>query len=232
MNCNRKKYIKELLDEINFLSNSLKIDKDMLEKIKDFGDTIYVQNQITKLNIKEEQILTEINKLEQKIIDVNNGNFDEYIIQNNKDQMDKIKNTTQITINKKKEINDQKEILKVKSQKFYQDGRDADRKQKYLKKDMDRSLNYFHKICDSIPDYIKYNLTEMPNNKGYIWKNMWCMGELPEEKGKPITLFEKNRGGVLYIHEYDSYTYKLYIKKGKDRKYLLKEEKLNKLIFT
>ena len=63
----------------------------------------------------------------------------------------------------------------------------------------------------------------MPNNKGYIWRGCWLFGELQSERGQPIILFEKNRQ-TMYIHEYKTNEYKLFIKEGRNQKYLAKHE--------
>mgnify|MGYP001589156443 CR=1 FL=1 len=83
-----------------------------------------------------------------------------------------------------------------------------DRKNRRLEKDMAFTLKLYEKYSDTIPDYIIKKLKSMPNNKGYIWKNMWVLGEKPKEDDT-YTLYEK-RDGISYIHEYKpdgSYNY-------------------------
>lgn len=94
---------------------------------------------------------------------------------------------------------------------------------------MSQYRQYLNRV-DSLPEYILNNLSTMPNNKGYIWRGMSCYGKLPAERGQPYILFEKIRGGILRIHEYStapanvrwSYIYKVYEKKGKDKRILIK----------
>lgn len=83
-----------------------------------------------------------------------------------------------------------------------------------------RDCNYFLKNCNSIPDYMRKNLSKMPNNKGYIWRGIYCYGEKKKEKNKPYVMFEKERGGNLKIHEWDKFSYRLFIK-GKNQKQVL-----------
>ena len=140
--------------------------------------------------------------LTKKIDDINNGTMDTYFLE----EVKKTKNQP-IVKNEYKQVSETKYVhIKNKFTPNY-----------------DNEYKYFQKINDSVPDYIRYNLKGMPNNKGYIWKNSWLFGELPSEKNSPIVLFEKYKN-VMYIHEYTYNEYKLFIKEGYNQKYLAKHE--------
>ena len=53
------------------------------------------------------------------------------------------------------------------------------------------------------------NLKNMPNNRGYIWKNTWLLGEKPAEPGRPTILHDRNR-----IEEHDEYETRIYEKRA------------------
>lgn len=60
----------------------------------------------------------------------------------------------------------------------------------------------------------------MPNNKGYIWKSIWCFGELQAEqdrfgKSKAVVMFEKQRD-IMFIHEITPNEHLVFKKRGKD----------------
>lgn len=93
-----------------------------------------------------------------------------------------------------------------------------------LEKEYDYHFKQYCRAIESLPDYYQTNLKDMPNNKGYIWRGMWFLGEKAPERNQPLILFEKNRG-VMHIHEYDRNEYRLYEKIGKDKKTLLKCER-------
>jgi len=177
----------------------------------------------TTLELKHSEIVEHMRKrdeeltlLRQREIDIMAGKYDETFIS------DKISRDKTIEKNKndqgKKQIildqenEDKKSILCMKNKEQNEE------RQKL--KDIRYFYKYFCKVNDSLPNYIRNNLREMPNNKGYIFRGLWMFGELPEEKGKPILLFEK-MGGNLMIHEYDKHEYKLYEKRGKEKKKLI-----------
>jgi hypothetical protein len=60
----------------------------------------------------------------------------------------------------------------------------------------------------------------MPNNKGYIWKNISCYGERPPIEGEPVILFETQKDGLLIIHETTDKESKIWYKKGTSKKIL------------
>tara|TARA_B000000557_G_C20779891_1_gene445998 strand:+ start:543 stop:1268 length:726 start_codon:yes stop_codon:yes gene_type:complete len=93
---------------------------------------------------------------------------------------------------------------------------------KWEEKDLIREYNRFERNSESLPNYMKKNLSEMPNNKGYIWKNIRFYGEKDPLKDQPDILFEKMRGGVMYIHEITEDEHKIFEKKGKERKRFFK----------
>ena len=77
--------------------------------------------------------------------------------------------------NKEEEIQQKKAgIMRAKT--FEQSGRRTDRNVQYNNREIEKSWQYFVKSKDSIPDYILKKLKSMPNNKGYIWKNIYCFG--------------------------------------------------------
>ena len=87
------------------------------------------------------------------------------------------------------------------------------------KREMERSYRHFLKVSASIPDFMLKKLGKMPNNKGYIWRGMFCYGHLPAEKGKPIVIFEKH-GNNLTIYEWSDHEHKIWVKVGQERKTL------------
>lgn len=111
----------------------------------------------------------------------------------------------------KKDMNNKKE-----SEKFNEKTRSSDYQSRQLKFEMQKA---YERFCETdIPDYITDNLRTMPNNKGYIWKNIWCFGEKPaayEKSGKPeqVVMFERQRD-TMFIHEITDNEHYLYKKVG------------------
>lgn len=61
-------------------------------------------------------------------------------------------------------------------------------------------MNYLYKSISTLPSYMKRNLENMPNNKGYIHNGTHFYGLKPPD-GKNIIMFEK-KGQILIIHKY------------------------------
>lgn len=214
---------KQILSEISRLENSIKADNDMLEGIKDQGVNSYVLSQINKVEERNNNRITEIDRLNKRKIELEKGNLDcelYKLLKQEEINRDEHKKTI---VQKRLENKEQKAEKSKISQGFYKNNLKADRETRFTKKDIARSYNYYNKIIDTIPDYINRNLEEMPNNKGYIFRDVYLYGKLPEEKNKPTTMFEK-RKGLLIIHEWTEYTYKIYHKKDKERKVLISSE--------
>jgi hypothetical protein len=87
---------------------------------------------------------------------------------------------------------------------------------------MDREEHYYLKDCKSLPNHLKDRLKKMPSDTGFIWKDIWCMGELPSRNRDsfPVTLHEKKDSKML-IHIYDRTKYSLYEKDENGRRHLI-----------
>jgi len=89
-----------------------------------------------------------------------------------------------------------------------------------IKREIEKNWQYFVKTRETIPPYMLKKLKNMPNNKGYIWKSIYCYGERPANVGEPVILFETQKDGVLVIHETTEKEYKIWHKKGTAKKIL------------
>lgn len=127
-----------------------------------------------------------------------------------------------------KEREDQKQQL----DKYYQDQREDRYRERQLirqaKKDYERMLN----IDATMPSYMRENLKNFPNNKGYIFKDVWYFGQQPvqtrygEDPDVYVMFQRKFPGNSMLIHEikYGSY-HRIYEKKTKDSQRVLVEDR-------
>ncbi len=205
---------------IRDLNKCIEVDESMMEALKQQGDIPYVRAQIAKVTMKNDERKKEIKELESRIESISRGDVDKEIIATNKSNVQEQKDKHAIQRQKKEETKLKNAGNKKLSMSYNNMTRDSDRQYRSLKREMDRSYAYFKKVDSTIPDYIQTNLKDMPNTKGYIWRGIVCFGEKAPDYTKPLTLFEKQRGGVLIIHEYYRDVYNMYKKKGKDRKKL------------
>ena len=171
--------------------------------------------QIEKLDIKNIEYVKELNKLKEDILSIENGNFDSKYNDSKIKSSEDIKKTNE-KLNLKRINREEKEIEK---KKFVQKSFDINRKVSSYH--IDKEEQRFLKICSSIAPYILRNLKEMPNNKGYIFKGIWCFGELPKEKNTNVIMFEKCYNDIMKIHEIDNNFYYIYEKIGKNKKTLI-----------
>jgi hypothetical protein len=70
-----------------------------------------------------------------------------------------------------------------------------------MEKALIRGYRHYWNAIDTLPPYMEKNLKEMPNNKGYRWKNVVFYGALPANENHSTIIFEKNPKGLI-IHEY------------------------------
>lgn len=200
---------------IKDIGTYIKRHKDTIDRLQKQGNiSQFDKNQIEKLKVKISDYEKELENINNKIKDIDLGNLDdEFVKRLNEERLKISKSNDKIqkkNVEKTKQINDNKKFVKAS----------YDINGNYnSERIFEKEFNKFQDKCNNIPDYILRNLKEMPSNKGYIWKGIWCFGELPAED-TTLIMFEKVNGD-LKIYEIDEYNRSIYEKKGKDKKVLI-----------
>ena len=192
-----EKWLKNKENALN-LSISNQLAKSIIDKNKKDVEelTENIDNFKNKLqNIDSDEMYLEIISYTYDILS--------YDYKVKKQELDTERKKALKSANKKKQID---EVYKKDSK--------IKRTEKYIKKDINRSHKHFLRSIGSLPYNLKKNLKNMPNNKGYIWKNIHFYGKLPAENNNLI-MFEKKRNGNLLIHEYIKNWYTLKEKRGR-----------------
>jgi hypothetical protein len=159
--------------------------------------------------IEEKQKL--IVSFEEQIVLINEGKLDEEL-KKELIKSEKVARKPQIKLAMKPKEENVKNYAKTREM-------NAERiRQTYL-----REWNNYTFSQQSLPDYMRKNLKEMTQNKGYIWKGCWFMGEIDSNEDNMITMFEKPNKDSLFIHEYnkEKRIYSLYEKSGQNYKKLI-----------
>ena len=188
-------------------TNTLIRDKEFLEK------------QLSENKELLETFSDKINYLNDRILQLENGDLDEEISDKIKQNMKDISKKVDDAKRKKEFIEKKEKKKKEIAVAFHHKQKDGDYQRKRQYYDM---LREYERFCElDVPPYISDNLKDMPNNKGYIWKNVWCFGERPAQQNETCIMFEKQRN-IMYIHEIDENEHVIFSKSGKDPKELYK----------
>ena len=226
MDIKRKEHIQNITQRLLILEKAIENDEMMLENLKDHGATSFVLAQVDKITLKNNNRQTQIEELTTRRDAIAGGLLDSElraeILETEKNNLE----AQQLAKEKKDKIREVKKAASDRSKKFYQKTVQSDRENRYREKDMQRAYNNYLRIVDTIPEYISNNLEEMPNNKGYMWRGISCYGKTDDNNSKSTILFERQRGGLLIIHERTPTDYKIFHKKGKDKKTLYSSEKI------
>jgi hypothetical protein len=186
-------------DEIKF--EDLEVENTFKEKRK-----IDYEKQIV-----EKEAL--IDYLKNEIVRVEQGELDE--------ELKRLNQVSKNNNNKNSKKAEQKVVKPIEEIKNYTRSRQLNIeriRQSYL-----REWNNYTFSQQTLPEYMRKNLKEMTQNKGYIWKGCWFMGEIDSDCDSIITLFEKPNKDCLFIHEYnkEKRIYSLYEKSGQNYKKLI-----------
>lgn len=221
MDNKRRRERNRIYNEIKLLEGYISTNEATIERTrKSSFDTEFAVTKVKKLKLKNEEHRQTILDFKERLGKLRLGELDEEIkaeFDRNSSILNSKEKARKERIHNEKTENEEK---KKQSRAFYQASKDSDRSFYRKKCDMDRTFKYYQRCLDSIPDYMIQKLQNMPQNKGYIWRGVYCYGDLPVEEGKPIVMFERHKN-VLLIHEWTKTEYKKFEKIGKDRKKLV-----------
>lgn len=224
----RKKNI--LLNDIKNIEKSIANTEEKIKRIQSSCfDSDYIEKETNELKDFLELKNLDLIEKNEKLLLISSGELDLEIEDEYTQTKQKIEEDDKKTKDKKHKKSEES-LKNKKISKQYSDNIFNDRQiHKQNERDIKYSYRYFRKIVDSIPDYMKKKLSEMPNNKGYIWRGIFLYGELEDDNSNTNVLFEKVKGNILYIHEYHRNEYIKYEKVGNNKKRLLfRKPKLNK----
>lgn len=221
----------QLNNELNNLRSSINRDEKTILNLRnsDF-DISFINNKISKLKNNIVDKRKTIINLENEIEDINVGKCDDKINE------EYIRSNKEVNIKKKEaELKRQlkQEQIKRDKEKMSRE-RDKNRERGEVRRKNYRDFKYFERLFfkknSSLPNYMLKKLSNMPNNKGYIWKGIYCYGDLPSEDNDEVVMFERTNKETLLIHKYTKTEYILYKKEGNNRKKFVK--KTNRKIFN
>lgn len=181
-----------------------------LRKTTVIKDQVYLSSNISKNKQSIETYQEKIGELEEKLELLGNGQLDDEILSEIKQNTTKVDKKNKESAIKKEKIDKNEQKDKKKSQTYFDNERDIKYQARRLEFGMIREYERFWSI--DLPDYMKQKLKGMPNNHGYIWKGIWFFGEKNAEKG-PCIMHDKQRD-ASYIHEIYSDEHVIYRKIG------------------
>lgn len=212
-----------LTTEIKSLESMLKRTNETIERFKHQDQTLFIKTQIDKLSEKKIEYENEIKRLNERLVDLMSGKLDDVLTTNNANDMKKIQKKQEITIRKKKDKDEEKKMDSEILKKYH----DKQNRYEYSETFWNREEKKYYKNCDSLPQWIRDKLKDMPSNKGYIWRDLWFFGEKHVPFTKNCTMFESLKG-VTVIHEIDAEYHRVYEKYGKANKVLVQKIQRNK----
>jgi hypothetical protein len=215
----------KVLSEIKLVESIIKRNRESVDRLKGQEDSVFTRTQISKLSTGISEYESKLEALQQRQIDISAGKLDDEIKIENENLLNKIQRKEEVTNKKKKDKQDEKKNDSELLKKHYEKTNRYEFSESFWEKEERR----YYKNCDSLPQWIRDKLKDMPSNKGYIWRDLWFFGEKYVPFTKNCTMFENLKGGITIIHEIDAEYHKIYEKVGRsNNKTLTDKIKRNK----
>ena len=210
----------KILSEIKLIESLIKRSRESVDRLKGQEDSVFTRTQISKLSTGITEHESRLVELQQKQIDISSGKLDDEIKSQNENLLNKIQKKEEVTNKKKKDKQDEKNNDSELLKKHYEKTNRYEFSESFWEKEERR----YYKNCDSLPQWIRDKLKDMPSNKGYIWRDLWFFGEKYVPFTKNCTMFENLKGGITIIHEIDADYHKIYEKVGRSNTKTLTEK--------
>lgn len=190
----RRNELNKLNTSIKILQKSQERDEETIGRYRGMKSSEFYLGKISELKNKIQERVDEIEDIQNRIMNVSTGLLDDELTKQVETSTSKFKQKNSISRVKKDNIKKNKQDNNEKLMKYYKSN-----KKQYV--NYNREYNYYVKKCNSIPKHLMKNLKNMPNNKGYIFKNVYFYGyKKPIGNVNKDRMYER-RDGQLYIHE-------------------------------
>ena len=216
--------------KIKEAEQSIKRDEEAMDRLKhsDAFSAAYREGQVKEKIARIDGNNAVIEEMTRRLDALSSGLLDKQLEKAVEKSQQLVSTTLDLKKRKKVAIDEENKVRNDKTQALWAQNKQDSRDCKDKKRDMDRTYKFFCKTNDTIPNYMLKKLADMPSNKGYIWRGIYCYGEMPAENNKTVVMFEKGQKDTLIIHEWSPEEYRVYQKDGKNRKVLLEKHSREK----
>jgi len=212
-----------IINEIKSIQQSLKRNKETLDRLRGQDSSVFQKTQMEKVTTVIKEYTTHLEELEQRSVDVQAGKLDSELYNTNSNIIKTIQKKDEQTKRKKKDKEDEKKNDSELLKKHYEKTNRYELSENFWQKEEKR----YYKNCDSLPQWIRDKLKDMPSNKGYIWRDLWFFGEKYVPFTRYCTMFESLKGGITIIHEIDADYHHVYEKVGRNQRTLVSSTRRN-----
>lgn len=214
-----RKIRRENEEEIQHLERNINRCEETISRLKGQKMTFSSSHLINRNKTDIDKFKSKIQELTTIIEEIDSGIYEEKLKVELENNRKLIESKTKASQKKKADKHNLINPVQQKKQTHYFENNKSS--------NIDRDERFYLKDCHSLPEHLRDRLKNMTNDVGFIWKDIWCMGELPSKNKnpKPITLHERKDGKMLiHIYGYDKYS--LYEKDNTGKRYLIRETKL------
>ena len=188
----------------NQLRNAIKEKRGYLERYQSIVSTLQNEGEgssplIEKNQERCDKLSDEIEEIENKLENIGNTCAEETTRDAENTRLILDKEAEQQSLKHQKAVSD-----KTRKETTYQKHRLENKNRRWDRK---KYGIYYRKLLqadDTLPSYIRANLAEMPNNKGYIWRGVHYYGRKPPEKNEAVIMFEKYKGKLIIHKSFDT----------------------------
>jgi len=190
----------EVNSQIKTITSYLKRNKDTISRLSKVEDVNgFNLKKIQELKEKEVSYNIKIKELKNIYSSKESEGYDDEFKNEITKNKEKISENNELKKLQKEKIRKEKEERKKLSINYYNSERDNKRKERYLKREIDKGEKYFFDVCNTLPDYMRKKLDNLPGNKGYIWRGVHFYGKKPFIEDQPKIMYERIKG-VNYVH--------------------------------
>lgn len=215
----KRQIVHETQSDIGYKTTLVQRCEEAIQRLRSDKHPFNTVELVQKKRQELIRLKQEINELEQKVVDIEQGKYDEELVIQVSNTREDQKKKKDAAVAAKLAKNPMQPLRTTPGVPYRRPDND-----RYLEKRKLSDEIYYFKQCEKFPDYLKKNLANMPNNEGYLWRDIWFMGSRPD-RGTGVILHERTRTGQFLMHEYKNGYHSVYEKNGRNKKLISKVAK-------
>lgn len=206
----------ETIDDIQVLERSIQRCQENISRLKankhQFNPEVLLKRNHSEMEQFQEQLRQAQIKLEQ----IENGLYEDKLREEFEQTRQAIEQKSKVTKKKRSEAST---LMNRNAPPKRQPYNRSNPEFRDFSRDFDYAERQFFKDCSTLPDYLHEKLKNMPNNLGYVWKNIWFFGEKYASNKNEYILYEKqNQQFLMHVYNLQTRMYTLYDKDNSGRK--------------
>ena len=216
----------ETVEEITLTERAIARCQTTVQRLRQTQTGFNPANVIERNEAELQRLRAQLAEYEKRLEQIDNDTYSE-ILQAELDQNRQVIAQKAASTKKRKEatatVTAPRPFVPFKRQQYSS----GNRPREFSDRDFLYAEKQFFRDSASLPDHLHDKLKTMPNNMGYVWKDIWFFGAKAAQQTNEYSLLEKRHNQFLvHVYNLSKQEYTLYEKDNTGRRHVIERSRL------